>query len=1023
MSMTRKAISVLIVCLAWAGSLAAQDQVGSITGRVVDAQTQQPIGNANVVIEGTLLGSVTTPSGTFVISQVPVGTYQVTANLIGYGPVTQEVTVTAGEAVSVNFSLPIQAVVMEELVTTGYGTQRRLAITGSVATVDAAEANVGVQSNVNDLLQGRVSGLNITRNSGEPGTGAQITIRGGTSLSASSEPLYIVDGVPIAQDIPTEANGIGIGGDPALPRSPLTLINPADIENITVLKDAAATAIYGSRAANGVILIETKQGAPGTVSFEYDGYVAISQPQSYLNLLNGAEYRDFVQAQVSAGNLDPSRLDGLGTANTDWERALTRTALTQNHDVSFAGGTQATRFRASVNYMDQEGIVQNNGFQRFQGRLNGTHTTLNDRLRLDLRLSTAQVNHDYLPFENLGGFEGGVFQNMAVYNPTFPVTITDPDTGEEKFFEIGTGRLSVRNPVAIAEQIEDVANTTRTLGTLKADLDVFSGLTATVSGSVDASRSNRRTFFPSASPVGAEWNGRAIQQDRDLTTLNLQTLLTYDGGVGLDHAFNVVGGYEVIDWTLRTFSAEARDFLTDAFSFSNLTAGVARPIIGSYEESALLVSVFGRANYSFKDRYFVTGVVRYDGASQFGAGNKWSLFPAVSASWRVSEEAFMADGPFSELRLRAGWGRQGNPAVTPYSSLITLEASDGASYPFGDQRFTGVAPNRNPNPDLKWEETEQWNVAIDFGFAGNRIAGTVEGYIKNTEDLLLEVPVAQPAAVPNRLENIGKIRNRGIEASLEALVINTPNVTWSAGLVFDMNRNEVVDLGGRTFLPLGVVSGQGQTGQNAQRLIPGETVGTFYGPEFIGVDAQGRQLFNQRDSDGNIIGETIQPTGDDFTVIGNANPDFSLGLTNRLSWGNFDGSMLLLSEIGQDVFNNTALVYSTKSNALQDKNFLRSAIDDPIGILEPAIFSDRWIENGSYLRLQNITIGYTFQLPSFVAGKMARVYAAADNLFLITGYDGYDPEVYTDAGLVTPGIDYLSYPRARTFTFGLRFEM
>jgi iron complex outermembrane receptor protein len=1022
MSMTRKAISALIVSLFWAGSLFAQD-TGDITGRVVDAGTLQPIQNANVVVVDLMLGDITGPEGTFLVSDVPVGTHLVRASLIGYAPVTQEVTVTAGGSVTADFSMQIQAVVMEEIVTTGYGAQRRLAITGSISTVDAADADVGVLSNVNQMLEGRVAGLLVTQNTGEPGSGQQIRIRGGTSLSASNEPLYVIDGVAISNS-QTEAGlpDDALSGSASLPRSPLNLLNPADIEKITILKDAAAAAIYGSRGANGVILIETKQGAVGGVSFEYDGYAAAASPASYLDVLDGNEYRQFIQDQVAAGNLSASRLDGLGSDNTDWERAVTRTAITQNHNLSFTGGTQATRFRASLNYMDQKGIVLNNGFERIQGRLNGSHSAFNDRLRLDLRLTSSHTENNYLPSQNTGGFEGAVFNNMVAYNPTRPVRVRDPETGEMTFFELGTGVQSSRNPVAAAEQIEDFASTNRTLGSLTTQLDLMSNLTAQVTLGVDVSSSVRRTYLPASNPIGAQWNGRALQQSRDKTDLNFQALLTLDQPIGLDHRLEVVGGFEGGDFQLRTFNAEARDFLTDAFSFSNLTAGGERPIVGSFQEDVKLMSVFGRANYSYKDRYFVTGVIRVDGASQFGPDNKWSTFPAISASWRISEEDFMADGPFSELRLRGGWGLQGNPAVPPYSSLITLAASDGASAVFGEQSFTGVGPTRNPNPALKWEETEQINVAIDFGVADNRIAGTLEYYIKNTNDLLLDVDVPQPAAVSTRLENVGKIRNKGFEASLDALLMNRANLNWSAGLVFDLNRNEVVDLGGRTFITTGGISGQGQSGQQSQRLIPGEPVGTFWGPQYVGVDATGRQEFNQYDSDGNLIGTTTQPTGDDFLVIGNANPDFSLGISNQLNVGNFDASFLMLAEVGQDVFNNTSLVYSTKSNALQDKNFLSEAISDPIGILEPAIFSDRWIEDGSYLRLQNLTLGYTFQLPGFATGRLARVYASGDNLFLITGYSGYDPKTHAESGLASRGIDYLAYPRARTFTFGVRFE-
>jgi iron complex outermembrane receptor protein len=524
--------------------------------------------------------------------------------------------------------------------------------------------------------------------------------------------------------------------------------------------------------------------------------------------------------------------------------------------------------------------------------------------------------------------------------------------------------------VAAAEQIEDEASTSRTLGSLNVGLDLLPSLTAQLVGGVDRSSSNRRTYIPNESAVD-EWGGRALQQERDKTDITFQGTLTWDQSFGEDHRLNAVGGFESGNFEVRTFDAEARDFPTDAFSFSNLAGGNERPIVKSRVEEISVLSGFARANYGYKDRYFVTGVFRYDGSSNFGAGNKWSTFPAISASWRISEEGFMADGPFSELRLRGGWGLQGNPAVPAYSSLITIEPSDDAKYVFGESSVAGVEATQNPNPDLKWERTEQFSAALDLGFADNRIAATIEGYVRNTRDLLLEVTVPQPAASATRLENIGRVKNTGFEFSLDAVMVDNASVNWRAGLVFDLNRNEVVDLGDQLFITNGGVSGQGQSGQVSQRLLPGHPIGTFWGPEFVGVDEQGRQLFNQysveRDADGNVIsrtliGQTTSVTGDDFVVIGDANPSFGLGLNSNVTWGKLDASILLVSEVGQDVFNNTALVYSTKSNVSLNANFLRSALDDPIALGQPAIFSDLWIEDGSYLRLQNVTVGYTFRL-------------------------------------------------------------
>ncbi len=1017
----RLGVLAFLVGLAGVGQLDAQ--TGSITGRVVDEATAGGVAQAAVAVQGMSGVVLTGADGSFTIPGVPVGTHNVTVRYIGYGPLTQVVTVSAGQAAVAMFSLRRQAIALDELVVTGYGAQRRVAITGSVASVDADEANVGVVTNADEMLQGRVAGVNITQNNGEPGAGTQIRVRGGTSISASNEPLYVIDGVPVL-NVPAEPGGIGVGGSPSLPRNPLNLINPSDIETITVLKDAASAAIYGAQSANGVVIIETKQGGRDQVGFEYNGYVSVASAARSLDLLNGAEYRAFIQQQVSEGNLGMARLAGLGNANTDWEREVLRTAVTHNHNMAFTGGTESTRYRASLNYMNQEGVARSSAFERFQARLNGTHYTWDDRLQLRLNLTASHVSNDYVPFENTGGFEGGVFQNVAVFNPTHPVMVTDQGTGLPEFFEIGGGRQSVRNPVALAEQTADFSGTTRVLGNLRAQLEITENLQGQLSFGVDRNESTRRTYFPGSSPVGAEWNGRAQQENREITAQTLQALLTYTQNFGGSHNIEAVGGYEFAEFTTDGFGTETRNFLTDAFSFDNLTAGAEPQPPFSYAEESRLIGFFGRVTYGYQDKYFLTGVFRRDGSSKFGADNKWATFPAVSASWRISEEDFARGGLFSELRLRAGYGVQGNEAVAPYSSLILLQPSDGASYPFGEVKTVGVAPITNPNAAIKWEQTSQFNIAVDYGFSDNRFAGSFEYYIKNTDDLLLEVTVPQPAIASTRLQNIGEVRNQGFEATFDALLVNSSGFTWDAGLVFSAEKNEVRNLGGRSFITTGGVSGQGQSGQVSQRILPGFALGTFYGPEFAGVDDQGRQLFNDYDDNGNLVGQTTTLADNDFVPIGDANPDFSFALRNQMTFGNFDASVLLRGSVGLDVFNNTALVYQTKSNALQDKNFLKAALDDPDAITQPAIFSSRWIEDASFLRLQNITVGYTFELPrGFIgSGRTARAYVSSDNLFLLTGYSGYDPEAHSESGIASRGIDYLSYPRTRTFTGGIGFS-
>jgi len=1021
----RQVVPVLIAGLLWAIPLRAQDSTGTIAGQVTDVGTQQGLYGVVIKVLGTPLGTQTRTDGGFTLTDIPAGTRTVRVTRIGYTPLEQVVTVTAGSVTPVNFALHAQAAILEPVVVTGYGSQRREAITGSVATVDPTTANVGVVTNVNQMLEGRTAGVNITTNNGEPGAGVQIRIRGATSLSASNEPLYVIDGVPIT-NAEAEAPGFGIGGAPPLPRSPLNLLNPSDIGSITILKDASATAIYGSRGANGVILIETKKGASGGASMTYDSYVATSSPYRSMDVLNGSEYRQFVAGQVALHNSDPLKgldstyLTALGTANTDWAKAVSRTGLTHNHNLSFTGGSDITRYRASLNFMNEQGVALSSGFRRVQGRLSATHFALNNHLRLGVNVTTSQANNDYLSFENEGGFEGGVFMNEVIFNPTHPVTVTD-STGTH-FYEIGPGAQGVRNPVGLADQIQDFGITNRTLGNISADLDLLPGLTGRINVGVDKSGGVRQIYLPKASPAGAQFQGLARQINRDNTSQTFQGMLTYTRQFGGVHDLDVVGVYEFAKYRIEQFQAEAQGFLTDATGFNSLNAGSVQITPQSFRTDDKWISFITRVNYGYKQRYFVTGVVRRDGRSAFGADHKWATFPGISASWRISDEQFMPRGPFSDLRLRVGYGVVGNPGVPPYSSLIRLEATGGAKYVFGDLPVTGFAPVSDPNVNLRFEKTSQLDFAVDYALMDNRVSGSLEYYVKRTSDLLLEVSVPQPAPASTRLENVGKTRNRGLEFSLDALAISRPRFTWRAGLVFAMERNKVIDLGTYTFLPTGRVSGQGQSNQISQRIIPGQSLGTFYGPRFVGVDAQGKQLFVcSSGSAGCVNGQTTTPLASDYAIIGNAYPDFTIGLHSSVAYGKFDFSLQMRGAFGQDVFNNTALVYSTKSNALQGKNFLRDALTDPTDIRQPAIFSSRWVEKATFVRLQNITLGYVFNLPGPPGSpRSARVYVSGDNLLLLTGYSGLDPEVHAEVGLASVGIDYLSYPRPRTLTAGVQ---
>ncbi len=1041
--------------------LAAQN--GSIHGQVVDSVTQQGLAGATVQLVFRAAGLVVEPgrqtltdvAGRFTLSDVAPGAVTVKVTRIGYGPSQQEINVTAGGQADARFALAPQASILEPVVVTGYGSQRREAITGSVSTVQADVANVGVKTNADQLLQGRAAGVNITQNSGEPGSGNQVLIRGGSSLSATNDPLYVIDGVPI-NNVATEPDATGVGGSPALPRNPLNLINPGDIQSITVLKDASATAIYGSRASNGVVLIETKKGNASTgPTFEYDGYVSTSSPTRRYDVLNGAEYRAFALPQITAWVTDSSAFCGrqaacgvdtavynptyrdsvglfkgiphshlaaIGSANTDWAQAISRSSVTHNHNLSFSGGTEATRYRASLNYANEQGVTLSSGLERIQGRLSATHSDLNNRLRMELNVTTSRVNNTYLTYENNGGFEGGVFENVATYNPTVPITYTD-SLGTH-FYENPTS-LSSRNPVALADQIINIGQTNRTLGNGTVSLDLTSGLTAKVTVGLDHSSGQRQEYFPLASPVGQVLGGGfARQADLVNQTQTIQTILNYQRPFGGNNTMDVVGGYEYSKFQTSSITATGTGFFTDANGFNNLNAADTR---NTFSDATLarLASFFGRANFGFNDRFYVTGVLRYDGSSRFATGHKWAAFPGVSASWHLSQESFAQGLPFNDLKLRLGWGLQGNPSVDPYTSLITLRANTDATYPWGDVTHGGVLATSNGNKDLKWEQTSQIDAALDFAIMNNRISGTVEYFRKDTKDLLLTVDVPQPALQPTQLKNVGRLTGHGLELTLDALAISRPNLTWRAGLVFAAERTNVKDLGGAQFINTGFISGQGQSNAYSQRLIPGQPVGSFYGPLFLGVDSAGKQVYACTPATGGCVnGRTTRGDGTaeaDYRVIGNANPDFTLGFHSEINWNRFDLSFLVRAAVGQDVFNNTALVYGTKSDALSDRNFLRSALTDGIGIHESSIFSSHWVENASFVRLQNITVGYDLNLPLLTrSARSARLYVSADNLILLTGYSGLDPEVFTTNGLATRGLDYLTFPRPRTITGGLR---
>ncbi|MEO1479862.1 MAG: SusC/RagA family TonB-linked outer membrane protein, partial [Bacteroidota bacterium] len=614
-------------------------------------------------------------------------------------------------------------------------------MTSSVATVDVDDANVGSVTNADDLIQGRVAGVQVTPNNGEPGGGASIKIRGGTSIAASNEPLYVIDGVPIDNNS-SAPGGLEAGGAGAAPdRNPLNLLNPNDIESISVLKDASATAIYGSRGANGVVLITTKDGVQGRVSVDYEGRTSVASAANTVELLSGNEYRNFVNEQITAGNLPASAADNLGDDNTDFLDAILRSAVSQQHNISFASGTATSQYRASVSYLNQEGIITSSGLERITARLNADTQMLDGRVRLGLNLTTALTEDDYVFYEGTGGFEGGLLTNVFDFNPTRPLRTEDGD-----FFE--TGSNSVRNPLGLAEEIADDGRTTRTLGNAYLEIDLIDGLTGRVSLGGDRSTGRRAIYFPLSNPVGeASGGGLAAQRDLQRSTINFFGTLNYTNTFAERNNISLLGGYEFNEFDNESIGIQSQGFVTDETSSyvigsGSIVSGSSFDQTGtfSFREKNRLISFFSRANYNYDEKYYLSASVRYDGSSRFGADNKWALFPAFSAAWRVSNEVFMDNVDFiSDLRLRGGFGIVGNQEIPNTLSLAILEPNSDFRAILGDEIQTGFALRQLANPDLRWEEKQEFTIGLDYGFIDERIVGSIEFYRNDTEDLLLEI--------------------------------------------------------------------------------------------------------------------------------------------------------------------------------------------------------------------------------------------------------------------------------------------
>ncbi len=987
-------------------------QTGTITGRVMEAGTSRPIAGASVTVEGTNLGTLTQANGGFIVQNVPVGSHQVTVTVLGYGTNRLPATVQADAAVNLQFELQPQAIALQEIVATGYTTQRRRAITGSVATIQAEDANVGVISNANELIQGRVPGVQVTLNNGEPGAGAQVRLRGGTSISASNEPLYVIDGVPI-DNRATEARGLGIDSDPPLSRSPLTLLTPSDIASITILKDAAATAIYGSRGANGVVMITTKRGtSAGKTEVTVNSTYGVSNVRKEVDMMDAQEFANFrreayryggsAAAQAACANYmtnpapcDAFALDATMRANlaagvnTNWQDLMLRQGSLQNTQVGFAGGNQNTRFRAGLGYLQQKGISIVQDYVARTASFNLSH----EYQRLNLQLGVQGVRN----YRNAG--RGAVMWDEALFNPALGRAFDD--AGNPVFLPTEDGLLV--NPVMAAQAYIRQIDRTNVLGTLTGSFMITEGLRAHVNFGPQFTKQDDGEFIGiyTRQKRGVGQPDATIRRNTN-TNFTLSNFLELDRTYQDKHHVQATALYEVAQFRTVRDTAAALGLPFDNQLWYNLGTGSSPTLFGEYTTTALQ-SYMGRVNYTFLDRYNVSLIGRYDGSSVLAEGHKYAFFPAASVGWQIGDEAFMQGVPaISDLKLRLSYGRVGNSAIGAYQTLGLLNR---VTYANANNPVIGYQPGAIPNPDLRWETTDKFNIGLDFGVFQQRISGTIDLYRENTHDLLLPRALPYTSGYASVLQNVGATKNVGVDFGLSTQnLTNWHGIDWTSDLNLSTNKNQIVAL--QSGLTADVGSG---------RWV-GQPINVYFNYQYVGLwqvpdSALARTSCGCRPGDirvADLNGER-RITADDRTFIGRHFnfPRWQGSLNNRITYRNLDLSALATARVGYHVddaftaaynglagrFNNIRANYWTPEN--------QSGTDPRPSTNGLGTYAgSRNYKEASFVRIRDITLGYTLpaRLASTLSTERARLYVRAQDPFIFTDYEGWDPEAGFSAG-------------------------
>ncbi|MDB5127608.1 SusC/RagA family TonB-linked outer membrane protein [Mucilaginibacter sp.] len=985
----------------------AQNKV--VTGKVTDKKDGSTLIGVSVGAAGGI-GTLTSVDGTFRLS-VPASTTALTFTYIGF----KSLTVPLNGQSSIAVSLESASTALNEVVVIGYGTQRIKDATGSVASLSPKDFNKGVIATPEQLLQGRIAGVQVTPASGEPGAGATINIRGASSIRSGSSPLYVVDGVPL--DNGGTAGGFDSGAGGSSARNPLAFINPADIENISVLKDASASAIYGSRGANGVVLITTRKGRKGQ-GIQFGASTSISKAAKTYDLL-GRE--DFLKGVESVGS-NPGTVAQGGVdygANTDWQKEILRTAISQNYNLAFGGASNTGNYRASLGYDNQQGIVKRTDLKRLTARINASQSFLGERLRFDLQSLYSNVKDRFAPITNNAGFNGSLIGAAIQTNPTIPVF-----DASGKYFSLNGYEPngfpkgnSFRNPASLLNQIDDTDNINRFLNNLTMTVRLFEGISYKGNFGADISRGQRKTFydpnivgFTDEANIGdfkipgATSNGRGILVHNEITNLTTEHTLNYDKKWSDNSSLTALVGYSYqsfknfnrgnLAWGTQT----SGEFVKNFDAFKNHMPYDFSLRNGLDSSSSQLQSYFARVNYSYKDRYIVTGTIRRDGSSRFGENHRYANFPAVAVKWRISNESFAPKSIFDDLSLRLNYGKTGNQDYPSYASKALKQTN-----------YLGTSSSalNAANPDLKWETQTAYGAGIDFTVLKGRLNGTVDYFNKSQADLLFLQDLAQPAAFNRYWVNLpGNVRNTGVEVGLNFAAIQGSGFTWDIAYNMTFIKNRVENFGNRNVIT-GNIDGQGLSGAYSQFFGNGYPLYSFDLPNYSGLDANGFGIY---------------PQGiDASTKQGSPLPTFTAGLTNSFGYKNFSFSFFLNGATGFYIYNNTANAFFYKGNLVGGRNVTKAVAATNENALNSGEVSTRFLEKGDFLRLSNATLGYTFPVKGGTF-KSLRVSLTGQNLFLITDYSGLDPEINTNKernGVPSRGIDYTAYPSARTFTLGL----